>query len=248
MAPMKKLLLLLLLSFCCLAFRCASSAKLESGNINQDDIHQAYFVKRSHESMEIRARFRLNDRLGDTLALSSPSRVSYNDKEMARQDHFMTGANYFADEKSYQAANRFVFTDTKGKTYANAISLEPIEFASDSVLLKKSSQSLIPVTRIIKDDDVKTLLTIKESTGKEFTSEVHSGRGIAGFRSSVYFDEAKKAIIIEPGFLKEIAEGAVTISFLARKEKDKLEQATKRGGEISIEYAADPINAKVSSK
>lgn len=248
MTPTKKLLFLLLLAFCCLAMKCASNAKLESGNVNQDDIHQVYVIKRSQDSMEIRARFRLNDRLGDTLALTSPSQVSYNDKAMARQDHFMTGANYFADEKSYQAMNKFVFTDTKGKTYANTISLEPIEFATDSVQLKKSSQSLIPVTRIVKDEDVKALLTIKVSTGTEFTSEVQSGRGIAGFRSSVYFDEAKKAIIIEPDFLKEIAEGAVTISFLARRQKDKLEQATKRGGEIFIEYAANPINAKVSNK
>ncbi len=245
---MKKLLFLVHVSFCCLAFRCASSAKLESGDVNQDDIHQAYFIKRSHESIEIRARFRLNDRLGDTLALTPPSRVSYNDKEMARQDHFMTGANYFADQKSYQAANKFVFTDTQGKTYTNTISLEPMEFAKDSVQLTKSSQSLIPVTRIIKEDDVRTLLTIKDSTQKEFASEVHGGRGVAGFRSSVYFDEAKKAIIIEPDFLKAIAEGAVTISLLVRKEIDKLEQATKRGGEIFIEYAATPINAKVNGK
>lgn len=242
----KKLCLLLLLSFCCLTASCASGGKLESGNVSQEDIHQSYTVRRTQESLEIRAKFRLKDRLGDTLALTVPSRVTHNGKEMTRQDYFMSGAGYFADEKSYPVASRFEFTDTRGKTYSNSISLDPVEFAAGSVQLKKTAQSMLPVTRIVKDDDTRVVLTIKDSSQKEYSSEVRGGRGAVGFRSSVYFDETKKAIILEPDFLKDIPEGTVTVSLVVKKEKDTLAQATGRGGEISIEYAANAIAATVA--
>src|SRR5262245_30747934 len=125
---MKKLLPLLLLSLSCLAMKCASSAKLESGNVNQEEIHQSYTVRRTNEALEIRAKFRLKDRFGDTLALTPPSQVTYNGDTMKREDYFMNGAAYFADEKAYQASNKFAFTNTKGKVYVNAISLESVAF------------------------------------------------------------------------------------------------------------------------
>lgn len=235
-----------MLSCCCLAMKCASSAKLESGNLDQDDIYQTYIVRRSKEALEIKATFRLKDKFGDTLALTSPSQVKYNDKAMARRDAFMIGAQYVADEQDYQSANRFEFTDTKGKTYANAMRLEPIEFAGQAAL-SKTAQSILPVTRIVKEDGVKVTLSIKDGKGRDAYAEVHSSRGVVGFRNSVYFDEAKKAIIIEPDFVKEFSEGAVTITLTARKEKNA-EQATHQGGELIIEYEANSINAKVSSK
>ena len=245
---MKKLLLLLILSFCCLALRCASGNKLESGNVNQQEIYQAYSIKRSQESLEIKAMFRLKDSYGDTLALTSPSRVTYNDKVMIRRDYFMNGANYVVDEKTFSTTNRFSFTDTQGKIYTNSISLEHLEFATtSSVLFGKTAQVVLPVTRINKEEDVKVTLLIKDSKNTDFNSEVRGGRGVVGFRNSVYFDETKKAIIIEPDFLKDVAEGAATVSLVTRKEK-AAEQATGRGGELSIEYTANPVNVKVNSK
>ncbi len=248
MNSVKKFLLLILLAYGSLALRCASSAKLESASVNQEDIRQQYSIRRTSEALEIRAVFRLHDKDGDTLALNPPSRVTYNDKEMPRRDAFMLGATYVADEKSYQAANKFQFTDTKGKTYTNAVHLDPLEFAAAMLQLKKTAPSVLPVTRIVKDDDTRVVLSIRERSQKEFSAEVHGGRGIAGFRSSVYFDEARKAIVIEPDFLKAIAEGEVTVLLTVRKEQDSLEQATSRGGEMVIEYNANPIPAKLSGK
>lgn len=245
---MKRLLFLLLLSFCCTAMRCASGNKLESGNVNQQEIYQWYSVKRSPDGFEIRAAFRLKDRYGDTLALTSPSRVTYNDNEMMRRDYFMNGANYVVDEKSYSATNRFGFTDTRGKTYSNSISLEPLEFASLAGLsLDKAAPTLLPVTRINKEEAVKVTLQIKDGQGRDFYSDVRGGRGVVGFRNSVYFDEAKKAIVVEPDFLQELGEGPVTISLVVRKEQEAA-QATGRGGELAIEYAANPVSLKVNRK
>src|ERR1044072_7965254 len=248
MISVKKFLLFLLIAFCSLALRCASSAKLESASVNQADIHQQYSIRRTSESLELRALFRLHDRNGDTLALNAPSRVTYNDNPMPRRDGLMIGATYVADEKTYQAANQFAFTDTKGKTYTNSINLEPVEFAARSLQLKKTMPTVIPVTRIVNDDDTRTVLSIREQSQKDFSAEVHGGRCVVGFRSSVYFDEAKQAIVIEPDFLKDIAEGEVTISLTVRKEKYSLEQATPRGGEIVIEYGANPLKAKLIGK
>jgi hypothetical protein len=245
---MKKFLLLLLLAFCSLALRCASTAKLESNTIDQGNIYQQYSVRRTSDALEIRALFRVHDVNGDTLALSSPSQVTYNDKALPRRDAFMLGVTYVADEQTYHASNKFAFTDTNGKTYTNTVTLEPLAFAVDSLQLKKTAPTVIPVTRIVKDDDTKTVLTIRESSQKEFSSEVHGGRGVVGFRSSVHFDEAKKAIIIEADFLKGIAEGEVTILLTLRKEKYALEQATARGGSLVIEYNANPLPAKLVSK
>ncbi|MEW6130706.1 MAG: hypothetical protein AB1757_26990 [Acidobacteriota bacterium] len=245
---LKKCFFLLLLAFCSLALRCASSAKLESATVNQEDIFQQYSIRRTADSLDIRALFRLHDRNGDTLALNAPSHVSFNDKEMPRRDGFMIGATYVADDKTYQATNSFTFTNTKGKTYTNSISLEPVKFATSSLQLKKTAANAIPVSRIVKDEDTRVVLTIREQSQKDFSSEVHGGRGVVGFRSSVYFDEAKKAIVIEPDFLKAIAVGNVTISLTIRKENYTLEQATARGGEIIVEYNANPMSAKLSDK
>jgi hypothetical protein len=227
--------------------RCASGNKLESGNVNQQEIYQSYSVKRSQSGLEIKATFRLKDRYGDTLALTSPSRVTCNNNHMVRRDYFMSGANYVVDEKSYPATSHFSFTDTQGKTYSNSISLEPLEFANlASLSLGKAAQAVLPVSRINKEEDVKVTLLIKDSQDRDFYSEVRGGRGLAGFRNSVYFDEAKRAILIEPDFLKEIAEGPATISLVARKEKEAA-QATGRGGELAIEYAANPVSVKVTN-
>lgn len=245
---MKRLLLLLILCVCCLALRCASNNKLESGNVNQQEIYQAYTIRRSQESLEIKATFRLKDSYGDTLALTPPSRVTYNDNVMMRRDYFMNGANYVVDEKTFSTTNRFSFTDTQGKTYTNSISLEPLEFANlSSVSLNKAAQTTLPVTRINKEDDVKVTLFVKDSKNTDFYSEVRDGRGVVGFRSSVYFDEAKKAVIIEPDFLKEVAEGAATVSLITRKGKNA-EQVTGRGGDLSIEYTANPVSVNVIGK
>ncbi|MBI3649427.1 MAG: hypothetical protein HY231_00070 [Acidobacteria bacterium] len=244
----KKFLLLLLLAFCSLALRCASSNKLESGDVNQEDIYQAYFVRRAQEAVEIRATFRLKDKFGDTLALTHPSHVTGNDKEMVRRDGFMSGANYVADAKAYQAAHKFDFTTTKGKTYTNAINLESIDFSGNAATtLSKTAPSVLSVTRIVKEEGVKVTLSIKDGKDQQAYAEVHGSRGVVGFRNSVYFDDARKAIIIEPDFLKDFAAGAVTITLTARKEKTA-EQATARGGELVIEYEANPLTANVSGK
>jgi hypothetical protein len=248
MNSVKKFFLLLLLAFSSLALRCASSAKLESASVNQDDIHQQYSIRRTSDSLEIRALFRVHNQDGDTLALNPPSQVTYNGNAMPRRDAFMIGATYVANEKAYQAAHQFTFTDTRGKTYTNAVNLEPAEFAVTSLQLKKGSTNIIPVTRIVKDDDTRVVLSIREKSQKDFSSEVHGGRGVVGFRSSVHFDEAKKAIVIEPDFLKEIAEGDVTITLSVRKEKSSLEQATSRGGDMVVEYNANPMQAKLLGK
>ena len=129
MTSTKKFLLLLLLTFCSLALRCASTAKLESNTIDQGNIYQQYSVRRTPESLEIRALFRVHDRNGDTLTLSSPSQVTYNDKAMPRRDGFMLGVTYVADEQTYHASNKFAFTDTNGKTFTNTVNLEPLEIA-----------------------------------------------------------------------------------------------------------------------
>lgn len=245
---MRNFALLLLLSLSCLALRCASGNKLESANVNQQDIYQSYVVRRAKDGIEAHATFRLKDRYGDTLALNAPSSVTHNDKAMARRDVFMSGAQYFADADSYSSTHRFEFTDGNGKRYVNSMSLEGVEFSGSVVELKKGAQNILPVTRLVKESDSKTTLSINDANNQSVYAEVQGGRGIIGARHSVYFDEAKKAIIIEPDFLKELAAGAATITLTVRKERDKLEQAGGRGGDIAIEYTANPASATISQK
>lgn len=247
MLPTKKYLLTLVLSFCCLSLRCASSNRLESANINQDEIHQTYSIRREKDSLNITAIFRLKDKYGDTLALNAPSHVTCNDKEMQRRDVVFSGVTYTADSKTYQPTNQFTFTDTQGKTYTNTIALEPIEFAVESVQLKKAAVNLIPVTRIVKDDSADIKLFITDGKGTDFYEQVHHGRGVVGLRNSIYFDEKKRAVVIEPDFVKEIAEGEATVFLLMRKDKG-LEQATSYGGQINLEYKGDPLKATITAK
>lgn len=247
MLPAKKYILALLLSFCCLSLRCASSNRLESANVNQDEIYQTYSVRREKDSLSITAIFRLKDKYGDTLALNAPGQVTCNDKGMQRRDVVFSGVTYTADSKTYQTTNQFTFTDMRGKTYTNAISLEPLEFAAESVQLKKSALNLIPVIRIVKDDNADIKLFITDGKGTDFSEQVHHGRGAVGLRNSVYFDEKKRAVVIEPDFVKEIAEGEATVFLLMRKDKG-LEQATSYGGQINLEYKGNPLKATITAK
>src|SRR5689334_21157747 len=117
------------------------------------------------------------------MALTAPARVTYNDHEMIRRSSFMNGVTRVVDAKTVSTTNRFSCTNTQGKTYTNCISLEPLEFASpSSAALSKVTLTVLPVTCLNIEDDVKTTHLVKDNKNTDYSSEVRDGRGVVGFR------------------------------------------------------------------
>lgn len=238
---MKKLALLFVLPLLAVfLISCKSTDTAESSTVAQTEIYQDYLFEYEDGKATVTATFRFGGPTGTTLSLTSPSRVSYNGIMLQPSKAPFSGTFYRFSGSQYPPDVGFEFTDTANKTYLNSIALAPFEFKSAPPNAGKSERLLLPVTRMVRDQDTTVELTITDSAGAGHTSQVKEGRGAVGFRNSVYFDDSQGAIGIEPDFLKDIPAGSVKIGVKVQKAK-KPDQATHLGGSISIRYHAKPV-------
>jgi hypothetical protein len=219
---------------------CRSSDTAESSTVAQTEIFQDYVLEYENGRVTATATFRFGGPTGTTLSLTSPSRVTYNGIPLSSSKILFAGTVYRFTGAEYPLSATFEFTDTAGKTYTNSIGLAPVEFNPPPPNATRSARLLLPVTRVVKDENTTVELTITDAAGADHSSAVKDGRGVVGFRSSVYFDESQSAVAIEPDFLKEIPAGAVKISLRAEKTQ-KPAQSTHLGGSISARYHTKPI-------
>lgn len=220
---------------------CRSTDTAESSTVAQTEIYQDYVLDFENGQATATATFRFGGPTGTTLSLTSPSRVTYNGIPLSPGKVLFAGTVYRFTGTEYPINATFEFTDTAGKTYTNSMALAPVEFTSPPASGKKTERLVLPVTRIVKDDNTTVELTITDAANADHTSEVKDGRGVVGFRSSVYFDESQGGVAVEPDFLKDIPAGSVRVSLRVRKTL-KPAQATRLGGAMTARYTAKAVS------
>lgn len=219
--------------------KCASTDSAESSTVAQSEIYQSYSINATKDKTEASVTFRFGGSTGTTLILSQPSEVTFNGKGMTQTKGFMSGTYYSVSENSLLPGGSFIFKDTQGKAYTNSINVYPVELSQPNSNMNKSSKLVLPVARISKEDGLNFNLIFETKDGIR-TFEVKDSRGIVGFRSSVYFDNERTTINLEPDALKDISAGEVK-AHIESVKRMKLSQATHLGGEIQSTYSSQEI-------
>lgn len=225
--------------FAVMGVKCASTDSAESNTVSQSEIYQHYAINATKDKTDASVTFRFGGSTGTTLILSQPSEVTFNSKNMMQTKGFMLGTFYTLSENSLLPSGYFIFKDTQGKVYTNSINIYPAELSQPSGKTNKSSKLTLPVVQISKEDGLSFNLILDYKDGKK-TFEVKDSRGVVGFRSSVYFDNGRTTINLEPDALKDIPAGEVKARVESVKRM-KLSQATHLGGEIQSTYSSQEI-------
>lgn len=204
---------------------CASNEIANSKDVNQDKIYQKYTVKYDESSNEthIKATYRFGGKNGTTLVLTPPSTVTFNDEGMTRYESDFVGA-YYKHALSKPLANgkecKFIFTDTKGKQYTNAVNFNSVLIGGLPAEIKKGNPLTFTMVTNPLAYGEKIVFTIKDTTHKaEFVVEEQT---------------PKKQFLIPATVLKKL-NGEVHIQ-ARRSYNIMLKEATEEGGTISFEY------------
>jgi hypothetical protein len=242
----RKLLLILVIGVSVFFAGCASSDTAESSTVAQSEIYQDYVVDFDNGQMMVTATMRFGGPTGTTLNLTPPSKITYNGLPLLSSKGFFAGTVYRFVGDLYQPNVSFEFTDTVGKAYTNSIGLAPVDFKPAPPVAAKSARLLLPVTRMATEPDVFVELKITDAAGADHNSQVKDGRGVIGFRNSVYFDQETLSIAVEPDFLKDIPAGNIKVSLRVEHDQKPV-QATHLGGSMAMKYHPKPLSLTLNN-
>jgi hypothetical protein len=135
----------------------------------------------------------------------------------------MKGAFYetTGTEKTYQ----FLFTDNLGKKYANAITIQPIEFLEKPTLVDSTQDLALPINLLKVNNGIVTIESVNSDSAFFLSQEV---------------DATTRNIIIPKAELSKQKADFLTVKISLNYSVD-LQQKTSEGGIISVEYTAIPI-------
>ncbi len=233
--------------FCLSIFGCnqGSVETIPSNTVMSSQVFQLYTVEGSRSNMQVVAAFRVGGATGTTLELTAPGKVSYNAAEMPVSapsnligtSYRMKGTDYRISGNEYRAKHDFLFTDNDGKTYANSISLSPLEIVTNSALALQNNQpTTISLSRTVAADE-KLTVGIGTSIGDEIPT--------AG--NSIYFNSSRNAIIITPQYWQAKSLRTKTEVEIVVSKSAGITQGSPLGGSISAKYSAAPTAISVSA-
>lgn len=206
---------------------CASNEIANSGDVKQDEIHQAYSITYNEQDNEthIKATFRFGGENGTTLVLTPPSTVTFNDKGMTRYESDFVGAYYNVAQNKPLANGqecKFIFTDTDKKTYTNSIMFNPVLVGGLPKELNKGNPLEF------------TMITNPLAYGEKITIKLRDTSHSALFE--VQDQQPKKRFVLPAKVLKKLS-GKVTME-VTRSYKIMLKEGTSESGIIRFEYKA----------
>jgi hypothetical protein len=231
----KKLLKLVLFIVGVLFFTggaCPSNDTTQSNKIAQSEIYQSYAVSESGQDYRVTAFFRVGGPTGTTLALVTPSKVTFNGQTMQEQKNTSSGTFYTINIPKNTASGTFAFSDREGKTYTNKIDLAKISLNSSSPQVNGAAPVAIPLSGHLTDDPDFNL---------EINDQTFSVDAAPNNNSEAYLDKAKNSIVVVPAAWKKIPNGNVSLN-LEVKYTIPTQQGTGLGGSIIFNYKTAPVS------
>lgn len=210
---------------------CPSNDTTASNKVAQSEIFQSYSVSESGTNYVITAFFRIGGKTGTTLALSPPSKVTFNGKPMVERPNTTSGTFYTIEVPNSTTAGAFAFTDRDGKTYSNAIDLSRAELVNKNVKIDSSATVALPLTGAILDS---ANFDLKLNEHMAFVGPSDSSM------SDAYYDKSKNAVIIAPSAWKDVPGGIVKVELTVRNYT-AVQQGTALGGDMSFSYLSAPL-------
>lgn len=211
---------------------CYSTEVADSGDVNQDEIYQRYYVEYDAEDNEsfATAVFRFGGYKGTTLQLSDGSTVTVNGKETRGEKEFLQGMVYrFENLSTKEIKYNFVFTNTDKKKLNNSIELKPIKPVSPEEKIRNKVESEIMWEGLPVGSRESVQLTIKDSKGGSYsvTTDMKGAQSITIATDSLNVGNANLQLI--------------------RRTDKNLDAPTDAGGEIKGTYYSEVIPVTISN-
>lgn len=215
---------------------CASNEIANSGDVNQDAIHQAYSIQYTEGNNEthIRATYRFGGANGTTLVLTSPSSVTFDGESMTRYESELEGAYYkqaFSRPLNNRKKYEFVFTDTEGKKYSNSVNFNAVLLGKTPETIKAGMPLEITIVTppLVYGEQLSFELRDEENNKADFVLEDKP---------------IQKQFIIPASVLKGL-KGTVTMQ-ITRSYYSKIKEGTSEGGTIFLEYRLKPLKFTIN--
>lgn len=212
---------------------CASNETANSDTVSQSEIYQTYSVEYDDADMELSATasYRFGGNKGTTLALISPSQVTFNGEKMAQDNNVFSGTFYnISRQVKFPGTFNFVFTDSDKKNYKNTINISPIE-PSDYNSTIDTTEAYVVGWKGKPLQNAETITVYIESENHATCSKSSSIVGATSVR-------------FEPIDLKNLNSGPANI-YIERKANYSLQESTHLGGRMSATYSSKKVGVNV---
>ena len=215
---------------------CPSNDTTASNKIEQTEIYQNYSIAENGKYYDVTAYFRIGGKTGTTLALSSPSKVTFNGQPMEEHLNTTSGTYYTTTVPATTKDGTFAFTDRNSKIYSNRIDL--IRVALTPAKLAVNATTPVAMLLVGKVSDTATL-------NLELNDQMVIVSNGPGDVAEAYLDSAKNSIVVMPAAWAKVANGNVAIDLEVRNSIST-QQGTRLGGDMNFVYNSPPANASLS--
>ena len=212
---------------------CASNETANSDTVSQSEIYQSYSVDYNDADMELSATasFRFGGNKGTTLALISPSQVTFNGEKMAQDNNMFSGTFYKINRQAkFPGSFNFVYTDSDKKKHKNTINISPIA-PSDYAPTLDTSEVYIVGWSGKPLQNAETITVYIESENHASCSKSSSIVGATSVR-------------FEPVELKTLKSGPANI-YIVRQADYSLQESTHLGGRMSASYSSKKVGINI---
>lgn len=235
-----KIHLAILLFLTIISTGCYSIETVESTSVSANDVYQSYAIRSDKSRTSVFVVFRVGAKSGATIDLDAPSKIEHNSKLMPEiAPTGWKGTTYEESENKFTGNHQFLYTDASGKSYRNEISVEPLEFGGNSFKVNRTSETLIPLSRSVAENEtVSAYISGKAKPNKNKSNEDSSDS------VDLRLDSLRSSIAIKPDDLKNLSDGKASLHLKVEKTVP-LRQAGTKGGEIEISYEAQGITLKI---
>lgn len=222
----------IMFSFILFFASCVSNETANSDTVKQSEIYQSYTVTYDSGDKELTATasFRFGGSTGTSLALTAPSKVLFNDQEMAADKNLFTGTFYEINKQitAQPLVFAFEYADNDKKSYKNSVAIDAIDIDSYPKSIMKNGEFEVSWLGSPLQNGESVSVTLE---GKEFFSCTQNTSTVGA--TSVKFSKE---------LLKDIKSGDADI--VAKRTKSlSLKEASHLGGSITATY----VSAKVGT-
>jgi len=201
----------------------ASCQTENSGSVDQKRIYTSYELTydANTDITYARAQFRFGNALGTILKLSSNSSVKFNTNSL----NYVEGLGYYEKQLGGQVSTgTFMFTDSLGKSYTNALdTITPIQLPASLTQFKRNNSSTVSWVGTAQKAKETVITTLHKTNTTNFYLSYGSGVGAT-------------EVLVPQNHINNFPSGTAAETFIERFVIDSLAQRPDVGGFSKIGF------------
>jgi hypothetical protein len=216
---------------------CTSNEIGNSKDVAQESIYQQYSISYTEgdEKAAIHAQFRFGGKNGTTLLLNEPSNISFDGTGIKVDSSDLGGAYYQLNKPvaGFYGTHHFVFTDISNKKFDNDFVFEKFSLVNTPAGASKTAPLQLQFDSAgLKAGDEVTV----SSSGTDSSFSVSGTVSDKNFTISIPAEDLKKQ------------KGKELKLDISLSRNVPLQQNTREGGEMNIQYRLKPLKINFTAK